>query len=390
MQLFEDFQREYMGYREPNEQIYSFLNRSGLPKYEQTRQVLNSWFCDIPEIYQKALKTSFCSGDKQHLGAFFEIYCHALLKKQGVGVDLQQVVDQTHGNPIDFLVKSSAAPLFYLEATVAADSDTATSSQKILGQLCETLNALKEPNFQLRLKVECESTRSLPTARIRTDIHNWLKKLDPNEIARKERTLSDRDKSYCYYEHDGWKIIFIAVSKPIDTKEKRRNTVLSLSPLKARWHENQNSLRNALESKAKKYGNFSLPYVIAIDILALDSLLCDIDDVLLGQEIALYNKQTGGELTLTRSPFLCDRPFSENGFWLARKGARNKHVSAVLLVNELMPWSIVQHPPIPELWHNPWAEKPLDLNIWQGPQMVFDEDSSQWLRHEGNSDCQLP
>ena len=58
----------------------------------------------------------------------------------------------------------------------------------------------------------------------------------------------------------------------------------------------------------------------------------------------------------------------ENGFWRTRKRARNRQVSAVLLIEELMPWSVARKTPM--LWHNPWAERPLDPNIWQGPQMI--------------------
>ena len=58
----------------------------------------------------------------------------------------------------------------------------------------------------------------------------------------------------------------------------------------------------------------------------------------------------------------------ENGLWFARSGPRNRQVSAVLLVDELMPWAIAHKTPV--LWHNPWAQKPLVLNLWQGPQML--------------------
>ncbi|HJT55945.1 MAG TPA: hypothetical protein VJ761_05590 [Ktedonobacteraceae bacterium] len=40
----------------------------------------------------------------------------------------------------------------------------------------------------------------------------------------------------------------------------------------ARWEEAQNSLQKALESKADRYGALQLPYVIAVDVLAIDSL----------------------------------------------------------------------------------------------------------------------
>jgi hypothetical protein len=35
-----------------------------------------------------------------------------------------------------------------------------------------------------------------------------------------------------------------------------------------------------------------------------------------------------------------------------------------------MPWAIAHKTPI--LWHNPWAEKPLNPDLWQGPKMIPD------------------
>ena len=107
--------------------------------------------------------------------------------------------------------------------------------------------------------------------------------------------------------------------------------------------------------------------------LAIDSLGCDIGEVLFGKEVALFDTQSE-EVTLTRSPLLPNRPRIENGLWFARRGPRNQQVSAVLLVDELMPWAIAHKTPI--LWHNPWAEKPLDHELWQGPQMKPDMSAS--------------
>src|SRR5260370_39830532 len=121
MKLFDDNVRSYDGLREPRESIYQFLNRSARPEYEETRHLLEKWFQDYPEPYKLNLSKEFCSKpDKQHLGAFFELYCYSLLRVQGFDIKPQQVVDKMKGNPVDFLINSADTPLFYLEATVAA------------------------------------------------------------------------------------------------------------------------------------------------------------------------------------------------------------------------------------------------------------------------------
>jgi len=178
---------------------------------------------------------------------------------------------------------------------------------------------------------------------------------------------------YCYYEHNGWKIVFYAIPRPLDSQGQANKTVVyQLS--EARKVEAENSLRDALETKSKKYGNFELPYVIAVDVLAIDSFGTDIGEILFGKEVILFDRQLE-DFSLTRSPLLPDRPSEENGFCRARKRARNQQVSALLLVEDLMPWSVARKTPV--LWHNPWAERPLDPNIWQGPQMIPDMDAPE-------------
>ena len=71
MQLFDDFQRTYEGFKEPRESNYAFLNRSARPEYERTRHVLEQWFLGYPEQHRHALKASFRSStENTHLGAF--------------------------------------------------------------------------------------------------------------------------------------------------------------------------------------------------------------------------------------------------------------------------------------------------------------------------------
>jgi hypothetical protein len=373
MSLFDDRERNYTGYRAPQESNFAFLNRSALPKFERTRTLLENWFHDYPSAHQAALDTGFRSNeDTQHWGAFFELYSYTLLRRLGFTASVQVVVDVAVNRPIDFLVQKDDTPLFYLESTVATGAKAVLANQRKIWELIGALNVLNEPYFQVSIGIEQESIHNLPLSQIRSGVHQWLQTLDPDQVSEQRETLTYDQHPHCSWERDGWKIDFFAIPRPPEDRGTPGETVLyhmwNAQPVEA-----QNSLRNALESKANRYGVLQLPYVIAVDVLAIDSLGSAAGEVLFGKEVILFNTQSE-EITLTRSPFLPNRPRSENGLWTARRRPRNRQISAVLLVDELMAWSVADKTPI--LWHNPWAEKPLSLDLWHGPQMIPDMSAS--------------
>jgi len=373
MNLFDVVERTYTGYSAPQESNFAFLNRSALPKFERTRTLLDSWFHEYPAAHQAALGTSFRTDrDTQHWGAFFELYCHALLQHQGFTSSVQEVVDAAVNRPIDFLVQKDITPLFYLEAKVATDPNQVLANQGKVWELIDELDVLNEPNFQVSLEIGCQSSQNLPYTRIRSAIHGWLQTLDPDEVTEQRKGKVYENHPHWIWNCDGWQIDFFAIPRVQEERGTTGKTVL-YHFWNARSVEAQKSLKDALEEKADRYGELQFPYVIAIDVLAIDSFLSGVGEILFGKEVLLIDTQSD-KTTLTRSPLLPNRPHNENGLWFARRGPRNRQVSAVLLVDELMPWAVAHKTPI--LWHNPWAEKPLDPNLWQGPQMAPDMNAS--------------
>ena len=51
------------------------------------------------------------------------------------------------------------------------------------------------------------------------------------------------------------------------------------------------------------------------------------------------------------------------------------------------PWTLAQR--TPELWHNPWAQKPADPNWWLISQWVHDQSSDQMVKKEGKTAAEL-
>lgn len=383
MKLFDDIPRTDKSSQKRRKSFYNVLNRSARSEYEAARQLLEKWFLDYPadpKQNRESLQGKFCSNDSDHLSAFFELYTYAWLKYQRFLVHPEYVVDQSKNRPIDFFVQPPDGLPFYLEAVVAMDSEAEVKSEGPLEELRQSLSKINDPNFLIDFKWERKSDKQLPTAQMRLDLQKWLQKLG-------EDSTQEEKPEPASYERNGWKLLFFAV--PRSRQGKLKHQILG-QPLSAQWVPFENSLRKKLEDKGEKgrYGNLEYPFIIAVNILAQDSLGCNLDELLFGKEVYLFDRQSG-EGAMTRSTHLLNRPFSENGFWRARRRWREdrEHVSAVLLVDDLWPLSIAHKTPI--LWHNPSAARPLNHSIWHGPQMIFDLNTSRWNFREGKNTWEI-
>ena len=310
------------------------------------------------------------------LGAFFEMYSYALLDAQGFHVAVEQVLDTNVPRPIDFVAYdpgNNSDPLLCMEATVALDADETRSSHKKVQFLYDALARVSSPRLWVGLEVEKESRENLPLKRIGNELQRWLNNLDADSIEAYWQKRDFGDLPTWIWEKDGWRIIFSPMPKPQAARYPGDDTAVHLQYYTAHWASPENALVRALKSKANRYGAFAFPYIIAVDVLALDAVGRDdqfIAEALLGKEIFLVDPASGQIRTQMRAPALAGRPYNENGLWLGRTGPRNRQVSGVLIADELMPWSVARK--TPKLWHNPWAEYPLPMDLWQGPQMIPD------------------
>jgi len=138
-------------------------------------------------------------------------------------------------------------------------------------------------------------------------------------------------------------------------------------------------IKKAVREKAGKYGKLDLPYIIAINVLesfGLDDI--DIRNGLLWGDGTQYIIRD--DLAIEEKPAL----FPARTLY-GPKGEQNTRVSAVLIVANLFPNSIARETPV--LWHNPWAKKPLDKNIFPFPQWVPENDTL--VKHDGKEAREL-
>jgi hypothetical protein len=133
-------------------------------------------------------------------------------------------------------------------------------------------------------------------------------------------------------------------------------------------------LRAAIDSKGKKYGNLEKPLVVAVNVL---DDFCDefaVWNALLGDEAMISTRQVEGS-------FPPEWERLPNGAWRGREGPRNKLVSAVSIVHQLLPSNLRTRSLT--LIHNPWALNPLPVGALLVPYLEISLTDDKIHRREG-------
>jgi hypothetical protein len=112
------------------EALYSLLVASDDHDILEIKVSMQQWFNSFPANHQEGLKKRFTSKDRRHhIGAFFELYIYQYISSLGFAVECLDNDSNAEKTP-DFLVSKNGVQLFYLECTICADSDAATSDEK--------------------------------------------------------------------------------------------------------------------------------------------------------------------------------------------------------------------------------------------------------------------
>ncbi len=141
------------------------------------------------------------------------------------------------------------------------------------------------------------------------------------------------------------------------------------------WLNTHGEIREAVAKKARKYGTPPLPLIIAVNVLSTHCDRTDVLNGLFGQETIVVTEQADGSFD--------SRPGKRepNGLWLGSRGLQNLTVSGVMVVSILCPWNM--RTLTPELYHNPWALKPVSSADWELPQWVADAKKERVLPQAG-------
>jgi hypothetical protein len=355
MYLFDDISRDYEGPSGYAESHYAYLNRSARPEFGAVRDLVEDWLGDYPKHHRTHLITRLkTQDDLQFEAAFFELYLHHIFRQAGASVQVHPYRGKGQKRP-DFRVTMPGGSRFIVEAiTVTEGSFMDRKATDRLKPFYDALNRVASPDFFFHVRHFGLPQSPIPGRRIRGALERWLQSVDYEQV-RRHAGESLLDGPTMRFTHDGCELVIALI--PVSDAHRGvadHRPVGAMGPGEAQIVDYWTPIRDAIKSKATRYGRLRQPYLIAINALDQSAGQIDVMQALFGQEAFTFRRgdPVDEELHFTRVP---------NGAWVGKRGPINTRVSAVMAVGTLVPWTVAVSKP--EVYFNPWAAHPLSDSL---------------------------
>jgi hypothetical protein len=185
------------------------------------------------------------------------------------------------------------------------------------------------------------------------------------------------------FEAAGWVITFRLLPRPAE--EHRRPEPprsIGIGPMYSESPSDSRALRNTIKRKARHYADRSLAFALAVNVWLRFRSIDEIDvlQALIGTEVICYTfegvDRMHGQATQDR-----------DGVWLGPHGPTNQHLGAVLVVSNLLPWTI--HTCKPTLYINPRSSPNSPPSLLDIDSVTWDPDTGHVIRTPGTSPATL-
>jgi hypothetical protein len=345
LSLFEDFERTYEGIADQNEDTLSFVNRSAWPECHQIRAILENFYNSYPKQQRPKLKTRL---QKQFDSAFFELFLHQLLLRNGCDVVVEPELTTTSSIP-DFSARFTDGNEVIVEATVATDL---SNKEKARNARIETLrreidSKLPSTDFWVSLGQVSDENLVPPSKDIIRFIRAKLLAIGWESVIEELKQRPYAIPTWTYKNEAGFEVEISAFPKAPEMRGKPTVRTVGAVPGGVRWGGSSHALKKAITDKCSKYGRLNIPFVVAVN--AISSWGTGLEDV----EEALFGSTIQND--------------KRKAVWIGPQGPRNRGLSAVLIA-KVWPWNIASSEL--RLHHNPFARYPCANLHWKIAQAV--------------------
>lgn len=361
--IFDNIHRDYMGVARYSEPEFVYLNRTARPEANLIRTLLEAWFSRYPQAEAADLRARFrSSNDLQHRSAFFELFVHELLLRLGLYPRIHPALPLVTTRHPDFIIESPDNKSFYVEAVVTANmSEDEYAARARMNVVYDSINRLDSPNFFIGMDIHGAPQTPPPARPIRAFLSKRLAGLDPDEMMTLLESGNLDALPHWHYRYGDWEVDFYPTPKSSDARGKPGTRPIGLRFHGRQFIDSRTAIRDALCAKAGRYGDLSLPYVVAVNALDRSTDFTDIMEALFGKEkyIVDLSSSRSSEPEVTREL---------DGVWTSKSGPRYTRLSAALVLVGLSPWNLPRANI--RLYHNPWAHLPYNSELTLLPQAM--------------------
>lgn len=327
--IFDNQRRTDLSRKRRTETSFAFLNRSGNRGSTESRNLVEAWLLRVPLPEHGDLRARFRSGDEQQFtSALQEITIHELLRRLGCRLEFHPRVPGTTKQP-DFKVRQPNGSEFILEACTSTEIESGPDGGTRADRIRDFLQSLNLNGHLLGIDELIEGTSDLSQKRLAKHIADGIK-------AAREGPLEDSILIPPLITRDGWHIALIAFAE--SRYGPRRSTVMQEAWGRTRTGPSY-PLRDSLEKKSGRYGQFVLPYVIAVN----------------SSEVMLTDRDFQDTLFGLPAQFRTPGSPPDSGFWGTAAAPKHTRVSAVLFTKNLCPPTLLMGQVYACLYLNPGA-----------------------------------
>jgi hypothetical protein len=345
--LFDDVERHDVSPASPVEDSFTFLNRARGNVWARQRELLDTWYTAFPDLDGDLRRRFRKRSPQQHYAAWWELYVHAVLRALGFEVTVHPVIPGTSGHP-DFLAEREEESFYVEAATVFSGIIAPTRGAKLRPSIEEVIGRIDASTFFVILTFD-RLGESMPSTRsIRGPIEAWLATLDPEQVRVHEAAGQEAWKRFAFGD---WIIALQPHAWSPELRGRSNNPFIGSRQGLAGPTNDIPQLRNAITRKGKRYGTPGKPLLVAV--LATNGFVGDreITHALFGSEAILPQVATGTS-KLVRSP---------DGFWIGKRGAAGRQISAVLMGVGILPHTAAKA--WPTVWHHFDPRHQLDVDL---------------------------
>ena len=280
IKLFNNTKEVIKGPANNNENAFNYYHKSDRKDISVIREILEKWFLNYPDNEKKELKNRF---KKDMDSAFFELFLFELFRCLNFKIEIHPKLKESKKRP-DFLIQKDNFKA-YVEAKICYDkSESEMAFERRQNEFYDSLNKTRIKGFLLRIsELDFKTTKQPSTKELISKIEREISVLDPELITTQMEKYGFDGCPSINYENKDFKISIQPMPLIRSKGDKISKNPIGMFPIGTIWGGGEDSLRESILKKAKRYGKFEIPYLICINALGIKtSGKIDIENVIWG------------------------------------------------------------------------------------------------------------